>query len=63
MYSLFQNPRPAIGPTQPPVQSVPAGFFVVVNRPGREADHSPQSNPGVKNAHIYTSTPPHDVLS
>jgi hypothetical protein len=61
-FSHFQKPRQAIGPTQPPVQSAPAGFFVVVNRPGLEADHSPQSDAEVKNALICTSTPPYEVL-
>jgi hypothetical protein len=31
---------------------------VGVKRPGREADHSPPSNPEVKNAWTYTFTPP-----
>jgi hypothetical protein len=29
-----------------------------VKRPGREADHPPPSNADVKNAWLYTSTPP-----
>jgi len=28
-----------------------------VKRPGREADHSPQSSAEIKNVRIYTSTP------
>jgi hypothetical protein len=32
--------------------------FPGVKRPGREADHSPPSSAEVKNACIYTSTPP-----
>jgi hypothetical protein len=33
--------RPALGPTQPPVQWVPEAPSSGVKRPGREADHSP----------------------
>jgi hypothetical protein len=36
--------RPALEPTQPPIQWVPG-----VNRPGREADHSPPCSAEVKN--------------
>jgi hypothetical protein len=32
--------------------------FLVVKQPKREADHSPPSSGEVKNALIYTSTPP-----
>jgi hypothetical protein len=41
--------RPALGPTQPPIQWVPRALFLRVKRPGREADHSPSSNAEVKN--------------
>jgi hypothetical protein len=34
------------------------GSFPGVKPPGREADHSPPSSAGVKNAWSYTSTPP-----
>jgi hypothetical protein len=40
--------RPALGPTQPPNQWVPAPLSPGVKRPGREADHSPPSS-DVKN--------------
>jgi hypothetical protein len=43
--------------TQPPVQWVPGALYLGVNRPGREADHSPPSSTDVKNAWRYTSTP------
>jgi hypothetical protein len=33
--------RPALGPTQPPIQWVPGALSPGVKRPGREADHSP----------------------
>jgi hypothetical protein len=50
--------RTALGPTQPPIQWVPAAFSLGVKRPGREADHSASSSAEVKNAWTYTFTPP-----
>jgi hypothetical protein len=38
----------ALGPTQPPIQWVPAVLSLGVKRPGREADHSPSSSAEVK---------------
>jgi hypothetical protein len=52
-------PRPALGPTQPPIQWVPEALTLRVKWPGREADHSPPSNTEVKNAWSYTSAPPY----
>jgi hypothetical protein len=40
--------RMALGPTQPPIQSVPVDLSLEVKRPGREADHSPPSSAKVK---------------
>jgi hypothetical protein len=40
--------RPAVGPTQPPIQWVPGALSLGVERPGREADHSPPSSADVK---------------
>jgi hypothetical protein len=54
LISLIQS-RPALGPTQPPIQWVPGVLYPGVNRPGREADHSPPSSTEVKNACSYTS--------
>jgi hypothetical protein len=48
--------RPALGPTQPPIQCVPGAVSLRVKRPGREADHSLPSSAEVKNAWSYTST-------
>jgi hypothetical protein len=42
----------ALGPTQPPIQWIPRA-----NRPGREADHSPQSSVEVKNGGMYFILP------
>jgi hypothetical protein len=50
--------RPAVGPTQPPIQWVPGVLSLMVKRPGREADHSPPPSSKVKKAWSYTSTPP-----
>jgi hypothetical protein len=48
IFPFATAPRPALGPTQPPIQRV--------RRPLCEADHSPQSTAEVKNAWNYTST-------
>jgi hypothetical protein len=49
--------RPALGPTQLPIQWVPG-----VKRTGREADHSPPTSAKVKKMWIYTSTPPYAFI-
>jgi hypothetical protein len=50
--------RPALGPTQPPIQWVPEALSLRVKLMGREADNSPPSSAKVKKASSYTSTPP-----
>jgi len=40
--------RPALGPTQPPMQGT-RGFSLGVKQLGREADHSPPPSAKVKN--------------
>jgi len=40
--------RPALGPTQTPIQRVPGALSLGVKRPGSEADHSPASSARVK---------------
>jgi hypothetical protein len=50
--------RPALEPTQPPIQWVPGAFSLGLKRPGREDDHSPPSSAEVKNEWSYTGTPP-----
>ena len=44
----FKSSRPAVGPTQHPVQLVP-GFFPRVQRPGREVNHSLSFSAEIKN--------------
>jgi len=48
--------RPALRPTQPAIQRVPASLSLGVKRPDRENDHSPPSSAEVKDAWSYTST-------
>jgi hypothetical protein len=48
--------RPALGPTQPPIQWVPGSLTPGAKRPERETDNSPQFSAEVKNAWSYTST-------
>jgi hypothetical protein len=50
--------RPALMPTQPPMQWVPGALSLGVKRLWREADHSRPSSAEVKNAWNCTSTPP-----
>jgi hypothetical protein len=51
--------RPALGPTQPPIQWVMGALSPGVKRPGREADHSPPTSSEIKNTWIYTFTLPY----
>jgi hypothetical protein len=52
--------RPAMGPTQPPIQWVTGVFSPGIKRPGREADHSPPSSAEVKErAELYLHSPVH----
>jgi hypothetical protein len=48
--------RPALVPTQPPIQWIPGALSLGVKRPGREADHSPPPSTEVRNAWSYNST-------
>jgi hypothetical protein len=49
--------RPALGPTQSPVQWVP-GLYRGKERPERDADPTPPSSAVVMKGYSYTSTPP-----
>jgi hypothetical protein len=50
VFLLASVSRPALGPTQPPVQWVPWVLSPWGKaRPGRDADHSPPSSAEVKN--------------
>jgi hypothetical protein len=48
--------RPTLRPNEPPIQRVPGAFFLVVQRPGREADHSPPPDAEVKNSWTYITS-------
>jgi hypothetical protein len=50
--------RPALGPTQLPIQWVTGALSLGVKRPGHEANNSPPSTTEVKNAWSCTSTAP-----
>jgi len=43
--------------TQPPIQWIPGTLPLVVERQGRDAEHSRPSSAEVKNSWIHTSTP------
>jgi hypothetical protein len=58
IFLFATSSRPALGPTQPPIQGVPGALSMGVRRLGREADHSSPSSAEVKNAWSCISTPP-----
>jgi hypothetical protein len=55
-FVFSKTSRPTLVPTQPPIQRAPS-FFLRLNRPERQANHSLPSSPEVKNDWRYTSTP------
>jgi hypothetical protein len=55
--------RRALGPTQSPIQWVPAAISPGVKRPGREVDHLPSTSAEVRNMWAYTSTPPYAFMA
>jgi hypothetical protein len=55
MYLFFKASGPNKGPTQPPTQWVTADFLLAINRPGRDADHSPSFSAEVKNNWSYNA--------
>jgi hypothetical protein len=56
-FHVSMSSRPALGPTQPPMQWVPGALSPGVKRPRREADHSPPTSTNAKKTWVYTSTP------
>jgi hypothetical protein len=58
MFFLTTASRPALGPTQTPIQRAPGAISLGVKRPGRDAEHLPPSSAKVNNAWSYASTPP-----
>jgi hypothetical protein len=58
IFLLTTASRPALGPTQPPIQWVPGALSLGVKRPGREADHSPPYSAEVKECvELYLHSP------
>jgi hypothetical protein len=55
--------RPALGPTQPPIQWVLGALSLEVKWRGREADHSPSLRAEVKNAWNYNYTPQYAFMA
>jgi hypothetical protein len=49
IFLLTTASRPALGPTQPPIQWVPGAVSLGVKKPGREVNHSHPSGTEVKN--------------
>jgi hypothetical protein len=56
---LFETvSRPALVPSQPPLQWVPGALSLGVKRPGRETDHLPPSSAEVKECgELYLQSP------
>jgi hypothetical protein len=61
LFSAFS--RPALGPTELPIQWVPGALSPGVKRPGCEADHPTPTSAEVKKMSIYTSTPPYAFMA
>lgn len=55
--------RPALWPTQPPIQSVSEALSPGVELPKRKDDHSPPSSDGVNHECSYTSVPPYPSIA
>jgi hypothetical protein len=65
MFVFATASRPALGPTQPPVQWIPEVLSLEVKRPAIEAGYSLPSSTKVKNAWSCISIPPirlHDAM-
>jgi hypothetical protein len=57
IFLFYVTSRPAVGPTQPPIQCVPGAVSPGVKRQGREADHSSASSAEVKNGDAIPVVP------
>jgi hypothetical protein len=62
IFLFFTERRPALGPTQPPIQWVPGALSPGVKLPGREANHSPPTNAEVKNGGAIPPLPPYAFI-
>jgi hypothetical protein len=56
-FLLFTSSRPALGPTQPPIQWAPEDLSPGVKRPGCKFDHSPPSSAEVSNGGAIPPVP------
>ena len=57
-YASRLEPRPTLGPTQPPIQKVPVVLSQNVKRPARATDLSSLPNAEPMNLSSYTPPPP-----
>jgi hypothetical protein len=55
--------KPALEPTQSPIQLVPGALSLRVKRPELKADHLPPPSAEVKNAWSYISTPQYAFMA
>jgi hypothetical protein len=62
-FHFSTSSRPALGPTQPPIQWISEALSPGIKRPGREDDHSPPTSAEVKKVWIYISTPPYAFMA
>jgi hypothetical protein len=62
MFLFSTVSKPALGPTQPPIDCVLRAISAGIKGLGREADHSQTSSAEVKND-SYTFTPPYVVMA
>jgi hypothetical protein len=58
IFLLTRASRPALGPSQHPIQWEPGALSLGVKLPGCETDHSPPASAEVKNAWNCAYTPP-----
>jgi hypothetical protein len=63
IFLLSTSSRPVLGPILPPIRCVPGAPSLGVERPEREADHSPRTSVEVKKMWIYTSNPPYAFMA